>query len=191
MSVTIYDQYTLKSGHSLDNRESVLENMVTDVTQIGVSDLQYTSRESHPLSKEATATVGFLGRLFSGTGKVVKRGLIEETKWYTNVEVDGKTLQYGVSVRLAVAATSISLDDFSLTLPNLSAAAQLGFTEARAGIYTHGFNGFSPTLSPDKLDLSVENFADFKEAYNKTVAHVFAPESRAMIKPALLMEMEL
>jgi len=186
MNHIFFDQYNADLQDK-DTAVLALQDRGKDIT---VDDLDRTFRESYPMEKTAAAKVGFLAKLFSGDGKVIQRGLIQETKWYTPVEIDGKVFHYGAAVRLAVAATSIQIEDFSVSLPNISAAAQLGFTEARAGIYTVGFGGFPPTLMPDKLDFNVDNFDDFKNAYNQTVNHVFSVQNRHLIKPALLVELK-
>ncbi|MBT9387029.1 hypothetical protein KM176_24525 [Pseudooceanicola sp. CBS1P-1] len=183
MKQLLFDQYSI----DLQDKDVAALALHDSGNHITVDDLDRTHRDIYPKEVTAAAKVGFLAKLFSGNGKVIQRGLIEETKWYAALEVDGKVFHYGAAVRLAVAATSIQIEDFSVSLPNISAAAQLGFTEARAGIYTVGFGGFPPTLMPDKLDFSVENFTDFRNVYNQTVAHVFAVDNRHLIKPTLLM----
>ena len=141
---------------------------------------------THQYRRDAAAKIGFFGKLFSGSGKVVTAGVTQEAKQYKVEETeDDRQVELGVAVRLAVATSSFAID-VELTVPNLAAAAQLGMADTRIGIYILGFRGPIGDIMPSPTDLNVENFAGFMAAFSAIQKRVFDIEHAAFLSPTLL-----
>ncbi|WP_424984308.1 hypothetical protein [Microbulbifer sp. S227A] len=141
---------------------------------------------THKYRFTADAKLGFLGKLFSGSGKSVRAGVTQEAKQYRLDQTDdGRVVETGVAVRLAVATTSFDAQT-ELSVPNLAAAAQLGLAETRIGIYVMGFRGPIGDIMPAPADLNVENFGSFMDAFEAIQKRVFSIESVPLLSPTVL-----
>lgn len=142
--------------------------------------------ETHIYKGEAVSNVGFFAKLFGAKAQAVKAGVTQEAKSYRiDTNDKGRQIEVGAAVRLAVATSSMKAE-FELSVPNLAAAAQLGLTEAKIGIYVVGYAGPIGDILPAPKDLNVENFGDFTAAFAKIQARVFSPEYTQYISPTLL-----
>ncbi len=120
---------------------------------------------------EGKASGGVLKALFSGALKGVSSGVIQEAKRFTTKEVDGKTVEIGVAVRLAVATNTASLEA-NLSPENLAAAAQLGIAETRVMIKVAGYLGHIGNL-PAVAGLNVTNYQEYLDAFTSIQNSVF------------------
>lgn len=142
--------------------------------------------ETHFYKSESEVKVGFLKSLFKGTTKIVKAGVVQEAKFYRLEKTDsGRDVEIGVAVRLAVAATNFSVDT-DLSIPNLTASAQLGLSDTRVGIYVVGSRISIGDILPAPSDLGVENYSTYIQAFETIQSRVFLPENDVYFSPALL-----
>lgn len=142
--------------------------------------------ETHIYRGEAAANVGFFAKLFGAKAKVVKAGVTQEAKAYRiDTNKDGRQIEVGVAVRLAVATSDMKLD-FELSVPNFAAAAQLGKADSKIGIYVVGYAGPIGDILPAPKDLNVENFADFIAAFAKIQGRIFSADHAQYLSPTLL-----
>ena len=72
-----------------------------------------------------------------------------------------------------------------LTIPQLAAAAELGYTQGRITIEVQGYTGPFKTI-PGPAGLSVEAFADYMTAFREMQSSVFAEENIHYLRPRLL-----
>ncbi|MEM9359963.1 MAG: hypothetical protein AAGB04_27575 [Pseudomonadota bacterium] len=150
------------------------------------SRLNMWDTETHFYENNAEADVGFLAGLFKGTGETVEKGVIQESKHYRIEQKDGApTVEIGVAVRLSVASSKVS-GSFALSVPNLTAAAQLGAAHTRVGIYVIGYGGPLGDIVPAPADLKVENFANFVQAFDLIQKRVFGDGGERYYNPELL-----
>lgn len=141
---------------------------------------------THKYRFTADAKLGFLGKLFSGSSNTVRAGVTQEAKQYrVDQTEDGRMVETGVAVRLAVATTSFEAQT-ELSVPNLAAAAQLGLAETRIGIYVMGFRGPIGDIMPAPADLNVENFGRFMDAFEAIQKRVFSIDSVTLLSPTIL-----
>lgn len=141
---------------------------------------------THKYRFTADAKLGFLGKLFSGSSKTVRAGVTQEAKQYrVDQTEDGRMVETGVAVRLAVATASFEAQT-ELSVPNLAAAAQLGLAETRIGIYVMGFRGPIGDIMPAPADLNVENFGGFMDAFEAIQKRVFSIDSVTLLSPTIL-----
>ena len=142
--------------------------------------------ETHIYRKEAAAKIGFFAKLFGASGKIVKAGVTQEAKTYrVDTNEEGRQIEVGAAVRLAVATSTANID-FELSAPNLAAAAQLGKSDAKIGIYVVGYKAPLGDILPAPRDLNVENFGHFVAAFATIQQRVFGPENAQHISPTLL-----
>jgi len=142
--------------------------------------------ETHTYRKKLGGKIGILGKLFGIGGQKVTAGLVHEAKRYRlDKTEDGRVVEFGVSVRLAVATRNKKVE-FSLTVPNFAAAAQLDMADARIGIYVIGFGGPLGDIIPAKEDLKVENYTKFIEAFSSVQKRVFGTEHNQYLSPTIL-----
>ena len=120
---------------------------------------------------EGTASGGVLKALFSGALEGVSSGVIQEAKRFTTKEVDGKSVEIGVAVRLAVATNAAKLEA-NLSPENLAAAAQLGMAETRVMIKVAGYLGHIADR-PTVTGLNVTNYQEYLDAFNNIQNTVF------------------
>lgn len=142
--------------------------------------------ETHFFKDEAEVKVGFLQKLFSGTAKTAKAGVMQEAKFYrVDKTDDGREIEIGVAVRLAVA-TSNYMVEADLSIPNLTAAAQLSLADTRVGIYVVGSRISIGDILPAPSDIGVENYATYMQAFNVIQGRVFDPQNDQYYTPTML-----
>lgn len=141
---------------------------------------------THFFKDDAEVKVGFFKKLFSGTTKVVKAGVIQEAKFYRIDQTDGgHEVQVGVAVRLAVATSNFSVTA-ELSIPNLTASAQLGLSDTRVGIYVVGSRIPIGDILPAPTDINVENYSLYIESFKEIQNRVFSPENEKYFTPSII-----
>jgi hypothetical protein len=150
------------------------------------ADLDRWEVETHKYNKEMKVDLGFFAKLFGGSAKKASAGVVHEAKRFRieNVQND-QVAEFGVAVRLLVA-TSVFESKFELSIPNLAAAAQLGQSDTRIGIYVIGFSGVLGEIMPAPEDLKVENFSKFMDAFSAIQKKVFSEEQKQNVRPTFL-----
>ena len=128
--------------------------------------------EAYVYHNEGQASAGILKGLFASSLEGVSSGVIQEAKRFTSREADGKIVEIGVAVRLAVATNSSNLEA-KLSPENLAAASQLGMAETRVLIKVSGFLGPLNQL-PAVTGLNVTNYQEYLDAFNSIQDIVFS-----------------
>lgn len=142
--------------------------------------------ETHFFKDEVEVKVGFFQKLFNGTAKVVKAGVVQEAKFYRVEKTDsGREFEIGVAVRLAVATSNFSIEA-DLSIPNLTAAAQLSLADTRVGIYILGSRISIGDILPAPSDIGVENYHNYVEAFKTIQNRVFSSENEQYFTPTML-----
>jgi hypothetical protein len=72
-----------------------------------------------------------------------------------------------------------------LTIPQLAAAAELGYTQGRITIEVQGYAGPFTSI-PAPAGLSVEAFSEYTTTFREMQAAVFAEENVRYLRPRLL-----
>lgn len=152
------------------------------------SELEHWDVQAHQYRTEVGGSVNLLARLFSSKGRVILQGVVQEAKRFRVVESEeGHDVEIGCAVRLSVATNS---QEFSakLTVPNLAASAQLdvGKSDVRIALSVSGFCGPLGTLIPSPAQLSVENFAEYTQAFANIQKHVFGEQALHYLRPTYL-----
>ena len=117
----------------------------------------------------AISTIRFSGR---------QRVLISEFSRSKEVGPPGKSVRYGVAVRLLVQVTQTELNA-NLSLPIVAAQAQMGLTSASSSLSVHGYVGnLSGKILPDQ-DFNVESYvalmhsvAELQDIVTNNVQHI-------------------
>ncbi|MEZ5944391.1 MAG: hypothetical protein R3C18_23635 [Planctomycetaceae bacterium] len=153
---------------------------------VSPSQLDHWDVQTHQYRDDVAGSIGIFGALFSGKGKTVNAGVIQEAKRFCIRKTkEGRRVEFGVSVRLSVASHLASAE-FSLSIPNIAASAQLESGDARIGLTVLGFNGPIGDMLPAPDDLNVTNYAKFTEAFQKIQAHVLGTAGENYLAPTFL-----
>lgn len=151
-----------------------------------VPKLEHWTVQAHIYSEEIAGSVSILGALFGGSGKRAKVGAVHEAKRFRiDRTPDGREVEIGVAVRLAVAVTEWDTK-FEVSLPNIAASAQLNGFDGRIGIEVVGYAGPLGDLLPAPRELSVTTCADYLQAFSKIQAQVFGAEGLGFQTPTAL-----
>lgn len=140
---------------------------------------------THVFRKLADAELSFFGRIFGGSIKGASVGIIQEAKVFCDVKYKGLNVEYGVSVRVNVAASEIQAD-MDLNFPNLAAAAQLGATEARMEMSVWGFSGPLGEVLPAPTELDLMSYVAYVDAFAKTQQLVLGERGLPFRSPVFL-----
>lgn len=124
-------------------------------------------------------------RILGGSVGEQSVGIIQEAKLFADVEFSGKNLEYGLSVRINVAAKNFDAG-LDLNLPNLAASAQLGTTEARMEMSVWGFSGPLGELLPAPTELDLKSYVKYLEAFEKVQRLVFGETGIPFRSPVYL-----
>ncbi|WP_050526292.1 hypothetical protein [Pseudorhodobacter aquimaris] len=152
------------------------------------ADLELWDVQAHQYRSEIGGKVDLLARLFSTKGRVVLQGVVQEAKRYRIlVGENGVKTEIGCAVRLT-AATSSQNFSAKLTIPNLAASAQLdyGKSDVRIALSVSGFCGPLGDLIPSPAQLSVENFAEYMQAFANIQKYVFGESALHYLRPVHL-----
>lgn len=152
------------------------------------ADLELWDVQAHQYRSETSGKVGLLARLFSTEGKVVLQGVVQEAKRYRIFEgTNGVKTEIGCAVRLTAATNSVNFSA-KLTVPNLAASAQLdhGESDVRIALSVSGFCGPLGDLIPSPAQLSVENFAEYMQAFANIQKYVFGESALHYLRPVHL-----
>ncbi|MCA8992273.1 MAG: hypothetical protein KDA69_01520 [Planctomycetaceae bacterium] len=153
---------------------------------VTAAQLDHWDVQTHQYRNEVAGSIGIFGALFSGKAKSVNAGVIQEAKRFCIRKTkEGRRVEFGVSVRLSVAS-NLSQADFTLSIPNIAASAQLESCDARIGLTVLGFTGPIGDMLPAPDDLNVTNYAKFTEAFQKIQAHVLGTNGENYLAPTVL-----
>jgi hypothetical protein len=121
---------------------------------------------------------------FNVDSSLKSRVIVREIRNYTERETAAGTEIWGVSIRLMVAVQSAKLES-KLTLPIVTAQAQLGLLEAHAHLSVRGFTDSGVfELGPGFEDLDVESYGKYTEASDKIRSYIGS--HWASVAPVLL-----
>ncbi|MEO0677805.1 MAG: hypothetical protein AAFZ02_09640 [Pseudomonadota bacterium] len=140
---------------------------------------------THAFRDLADTELDFFGRIFGGSVKGASVGIIQEAKVFCDITYKGLNVEYGVSVRVNVAASEIKAD-MDLNFPNLAAAAQLGSTEARMEMSVWGYSGPLGEVLPAPTELDLMSYVAYVDAFAKTQQLVLGERGLPFRSPAFL-----
>lgn len=157
---------------------------------VPASELDALRIEVHAYDTTAKGTLAALAGLVGLSAESAHIGLEHEAARYALVPVDGspatatRFYKVGCAARLFVVTDKISVS-FKLTIPQLAAAAELGYTQGRITIEVQGYTGPVGTI-PAPGGLSVESFTQYMTAFQQMQSAVFAQENAHFLRPRLL-----
>jgi hypothetical protein len=157
---------------------------------VAASELESLRVEVHTYSKSAKGTLAALAGLLGLDVNAAAVGLEHEAARYVLVPVDGNAAtatqfyKVGCAARLFVVTTELKLR-VQLTIPQLAAAAELGYTQGRITIEVQGYTGPFKSI-PAPAGLSVEAFTEYTTTFREMQAAVFAEENVRYLRPRLL-----
>jgi hypothetical protein len=158
--------------------------------EVAASELESLRVEVHTYSKSAKGTLAALAGLLGLDVNAAALGLEHEAARYVLVPVDGTAAtatqfyKGGCAARLFVVTTEVKLR-VQLTIPQLAAAAELGYTQGRITIEVQGYTGPFKSV-PAPAGLSVEAFTEYTTAFREMQAAVFAEKNVRYLRPRLL-----
>lgn len=148
--------------------------------------LERWSVAAHAYSEDIAAKMSLLFGLFSIGADRVRAGIVHEAKRFTlRKGPDGREYELGVAVRLSVATISEGLEG-ELTLPDLTANAQLNRAEARVGLSVVGYNGALGDLLPAPSKLDVDTCIKYVDSFSRLQALVFGEKGAPHVVPTML-----
>ena len=160
------------------------------IPEVAASELDALRIEVHAYDTKMKGTLAALAGLVGLSADKAKIGLEHEASRFSLVPVDGNAAtatrfyKVGCAARLFVVTDKIDVS-FKLTIPQLAAAAELGYTQGRITIEVQGYTGPIGTI-PVPGGLSVESFAEYMSAFQALQTAVFAAENAAYLRPRLL-----
>lgn len=134
---------------------------------------------------DASGKASFFASLFSGETEMQRVGVVQEAKSFAVVQKDGKEVEVGVAVRLQVKADKFSASA-QVTIPNITAEAQLGLSRADMEISVRGFSGPLGKLLPAPKSVDITSYTEYLDAFREIQAHVFSDASRQHFSPVVL-----
>ncbi|MBO81988.1 hypothetical protein AAG607_12880 [Citromicrobium bathyomarinum] len=153
---------------------------------ITVDHLDRWDVQSHQYTSKAEVEGSLLGRLFSSKAESATHGIVQEAKRFCAIPTaEGRTMQVGTAVRIAVIITSGEIKT-TLTLPNVAASAQISDLRAKIAMSVHGYTGPLGEILPVPSNLNVENLASYTNAFTEIQNLVFGADGLHYIRPTLL-----
>ena len=145
----------------------------------GASDLANWEQENYQLSVSGALTLGFpVATVSAGVKSEV---LIFGTSRWKDIESDGYTYRYGVSLRVVVQIRDFKVDG-SLTIPVVAAKVQLEGARATAGLLVRGYKG--DLRLPHWQSFDVSSYTEYQETVSTIQGTVTTDE--ANMDPQLL-----
>ena len=105
-------------------------------------------------------------------GKAQRRVLVRDVRQFAVRQVGDETIEYGFSIRMVITAAADTLDA-NLTIPMVTASAQLGRLSAAAKMQVVGYRDKAILqLFPQFATLDVDNYGEYTRAIDRIRAHI-------------------